>query len=228
MRRRGGDDTSFPRLVEALGGNRPARAWPSSPLAWPRAAGWAREALAAGFLVALGVRATQTNGILSSVTVPMPAVLAPWVDYPRIVQGWHMFTPDMPRDDGMMVVDAVLADGRHVDPFTGQAPDFDMPRRGPVPHPGPIIDYLVSIHVDHNQRYRRGLWEYLARRHEIEGRPAAQRIVSFEAWWIGHATPPPGSKELGPTVKTLITSGPLVIRSSCGAATPSARDTGSP
>ena len=37
-----------------------------------------------------------------------------------------MFSPDVPTEDVRLVIDLTLADGTHVDPQTGEAPDFAL------------------------------------------------------------------------------------------------------
>ncbi len=64
----------------------------------------------------------------------------------RFLQGWFMFSPNPVMDDGTIVVDAITVDGRHLDPFTGQAAELRSDEREelrlladlvrlPEPHP---------------------------------------------------------------------------------------------
>src|SRR5262245_50455924 len=118
-----------------------------------------------------------------------------------------MFSPDAPLDDGTLVVDAVTVGGRHIDPFTGAPPDFELTLHGPVPHSAMLSDYLCSIHFPHNERYRSELQNYLRRWQVIEGRPASDRIVSYEIWWVSHTSPPLGSVTPGAPKKELVLRG---------------------
>ncbi len=40
------------------------------------------------------------------------------VAYPRLIQAWSMFASDAPMTDESVVVEAITADGRHVDPYS--------------------------------------------------------------------------------------------------------------
>ncbi len=128
--------------------------------------------------------------------------------YPRALQRWDMFAPDAPRDDGAGVIDALTASGRHVDPFTGLAPNFDVMERGPLPHGGIAADYLFSMHFDADSAYWPELRRYLAEWHEHGGRSADDRLVKFELWWLSRQSPEPGSSVPGPVRRQLIRSGP--------------------
>ncbi len=137
----------------------------------------------------------------------VPRVLAPLNLYPRLLQGWSMFSPDAPRSDGTIVVDAVTADGRHLDPFTGKAPDFDAPLHGPWYQSQFWCDYFLKITFDGNKGYRDELKKYLLNWQTIEGRPASDKIVSFEVWWVTNDSPPPGSTQVRNIQKKLVLSG---------------------
>lgn len=119
--------------------------------------------------------------------------------YVRARQGWSMFAPNAPEDDGTMVIDAVTETGRHVDPFTGQPPDFEAIRRGLVPHSIAVSDYLFSMRSKDNARYRRELKRYF-RSLRYDG----QRLVSSEQWWVRYTPPPHGSTEPSPIQKELL------------------------
>ena len=120
-------------------------------------------------------------------------------DYPRLIQAWNMFSPDAPTDDGILVVDAVTASGRHVDPFTGQPPDFERVHHGPVAHSAAIGDYVSNVRSDSNKRYRPDFERYVLD-WVPPGEPrgdgetgAKDRVVSFDAYWVSHDSPVPGS-----------------------------------
>lgn len=138
--------------------------------------------------------------------LPQPNWLHDLIFYPRFTQRWLMFAPEAPHDDGTTVVDAVTVDGRHLDPFTGAPPDFDVLEKGPVPHPIEISDYLFQLHFDFNETYRRELTRYIEHWHERNGQGANDRFASYEAWWLGRDSPPPGSVTPGPVERELIVS----------------------
>jgi hypothetical protein len=118
-----------------------------------------------------------------------------------------MFAPEAPLEDGMTVIDAVTVKGVHVDPFTGEAPDFDVLEKGPVPHPMEVADYLFQVHFDFNKSYHRELARYLEHWHERDGRGPDDKLVSFQAFWLERTSPKPGSVEGGLVERTLFTEG---------------------
>jgi hypothetical protein len=153
-----------------------------------------REAFVGVMLFAMIIQLTRDNH-----SVPKRYKLRPYeplrslVLYPRLLQGWGLFSPDAPNVDGTVVVDAITADGRHVDPFTGQPPDFEAALHGPWGQSQLYGDYFQRISWDSLKRYRSDLKHYLLVRHELEGLPPNDRITSFEVWWVTNDSPPPGS-----------------------------------
>jgi hypothetical protein len=133
-----------------------------------------------------------------------PRWLRSIVGYPRFFQSWDMFAPDAPRSDGAGVLDATTQRGRHVDPFTGREPSYDLLEGGPLPHGSIPADYLFQLHFEDNKTYRQELVRYLREWHEHEGRSDADRIVRFELWWLTRDSPPPGSNEAGPVRRELV------------------------
>jgi hypothetical protein len=166
---------------------------PLHPLPW----GKVREGAVAFLLVCAGIELTQANpGI--KLKIPQPEWMQLVVRYPRMHQRWTMFAPHAPTDDGFGVVDAETADGRHVDPFTGRAPDFEAMNRGPLHGTIEAVDYLFAIHWEPNEPYRRELARYLDRYHHRHARTEKDRLVGYEVWRVSHDTPKPGSTTTGP------------------------------
>jgi Vitamin K-dependent gamma-carboxylase len=124
----------------------------------------------------------------------------PWVDaykpYLRGYQSWSMFAPDAPREDGTMVFDAVTADGRHVDPFTGGEPQWDQIRMGLAPHSIALSDYFLAMRAKGNSRYLRDLARYLR---SLPTDSAAQRLRSVDVWWVSYQPPARGQRVPGET-----------------------------
>ena len=56
------------------------------------------------------------------------------VAYPRFIQAWSMFASDAPMSDESVVVEAITAEGRRVDPYSEVA--------GRIPYPG--VDEIPS------------------------------------------------------------------------------------
>jgi hypothetical protein len=135
--------------------------------------------------------------------IPQPDWLRALILYPRLTQRWTMFAPDAPTRDGIAVIDAVTADGRHLDPFTGAPPDFDALDAGRLPHPLEVSEYLFQLHFEDRAVYRRELARFMAEWHEHHGSGPRDRLVSYQAYWVSRKSPPPGSTTPGPTERKL-------------------------
>jgi hypothetical protein len=153
-----------------------------------------RESLATIVLIAVVCQLSHDNWWLPPKLklAEVPQMLRPIIDYPHIVQGWSMFSPDAPKTDGLLVIDGVTADGRHLDPFTGKAPDFEAPLHGPFWHTQLECDYHLKMSFDGNKGYREEFKQYLLRWAQVEGRPPQDRLVSFDVYWVSNDSPPPG------------------------------------
>jgi hypothetical protein len=101
----------------------------------------------------------------------------------RFLQGWFMFSPNPVMDDGTIVVDALTIDGRHIDPFTGNAPDFDILDAKSYGYTQIWCDYFNRMHLPQNTSYREAMKDYIYRYPERTGRPE-DTIVSGEVYWI--------------------------------------------
>jgi hypothetical protein len=125
----------------------------------------------------------------------LPKVMLATLIYPRMFQGWGMFAPNPITDDGVLTIDAITVDGRHIDPLTGKDPVLDLTvvrgmGLGQIPQ-----DYANRIRLDRNKVYRQGLKEYLQRWHLETGNPNDE-IVSFDAYWVRAQCPPLGSDRM--------------------------------
>jgi predicted DCC family thiol-disulfide oxidoreductase YuxK len=156
----------------------------------------AREALIAVVLVGAVIQAANDNQFVNRrVRVRRPDWVVAPVNTFRLLEGWGMFAPEPPYDDGHVVVDARTKDGRKLDPFTGKLPDFDPYTRTGWGHEQFWCDYNNRIRFDWHVPNRQHLREYLKHWHEYYGKPADE-LVAFEVWWVGDKSPPPG-KERG-------------------------------
>lgn len=161
---------------------------------WP---GRLREATVAVFVVALTSQMIAENRkIPAFMKFTQPPLLASIAQYPRFFQGWSMFAPIPPNDDGKIVVDAITADGRHIDPLTGGGPvDFTLPgeRQGML-----MTQFWYELHDrlrrDANARYRDHFRDWVLNWHTIYRRPQ-DRIVSFKAHWVWRSTQAPFSHQ---------------------------------
>jgi hypothetical protein len=118
----------------------------------------------------------------------MPKTMEAMIGYPRIYQGWGMFSPNPIRDDGTVVVDARTIDGRSIDPFTGKEPALDLTISDGLGIGQIVQDYWNRIRLDGNTAYRQGLSEYLRAWHKRTGRPEDE-LVSFDVYWVRDQCP---------------------------------------
>ncbi len=172
------------------------------PAVWRRRAVIAREVVLGWMLlVEAGSVLSSNRAVPSAFRIKSRPWLAGYKPYLRGFQGWSMFAPDAPTDDGTMVVEAVTFDGRHIDPFTGEKPNWEQIRLGVVPHSIAVSDYFFSMRDSRNVRYRHDLARYL------KAYPAdspAGRLRSAELWWVSYVPPPRGSYVPGPISKRLV------------------------
>jgi hypothetical protein len=167
-----------------------------------------REAMVAFFILLNVIEVGADNqAIRRFVRVGQPLAFATIILRLRMIQSWNMFSPDAPGDDGMAIVDARTVSGGHVDPFTGEAPNFDLGVHHPVPESVMLCDYLFSLRIG-NEAYRPQLASYLSRWHTLQGRPSSDRIVSYDFFWISHQSPALGSTEPFDFRRELVFSGP--------------------
>jgi predicted DCC family thiol-disulfide oxidoreductase YuxK len=142
--------------------------------------------------------------------INQPQWMSDFIWYPRIAQGWGMFAPDAPVDDGNIVIDALTTDGRHIDPITRTTPIMDdvAPPGGKYPMQPQWCDYFNRIRLPGNAVYRAQFRDYLLRLWTMERRPPEDRIVSMDVWWVSHQTVRPGEKVQPPPAKEKVLSYP--------------------
>ncbi|MFO0591597.1 MAG: HTTM domain-containing protein [Polyangiaceae bacterium] len=154
------------------------------------------------------VMAQNQSPLLASRGVRMsmqPEVLRLLTQKLRFLQGWFMFSPNPIMDDGTIVVDAVTADGRHVDPFTQREPDLDLPSAHSYGYNQIWSDYFNRIRMAQFSQYRDALRLYLLRYAERTGR-AEDAVVSGDVYWVQDMNPPygdPARKDYAFTVNKL-------------------------
>lgn len=123
-----------------------------------------------------------------------PAFIRATVGYPRIFQGWGMFAPNPIRDDGVVAVDAITIDGRHIDPFSGDVPDLNLSDARGTGLDQIEQDYFNRIRLDRNKTFRAQMEHWITSYHLETGRPEDE-IVFFNAYWLQDHNPEPGSLE---------------------------------
>jgi len=169
---------------------------PSAARVWlGRGARGLRE-LTLAFLM-LGV-ASQLINENKSVPEPLkheqPAIVRMSIQYPRTFQGWGMFAPNPIREDGIVTVDAITIDGRHVDPFSGKPPDMNLSDARGLGLSQIQQDYFNRIRLDRNKQYRKPMGEWIRRHHRRTGNPSDE-IVFYNVWWLTDRCPERGSTE---------------------------------
>jgi hypothetical protein len=126
------------------------------------------------------------------IKVPQPEPIALLSHKLRFLQGWFMFSPNPVMDDGTLIVDAITVDGRHINPFTGKAPDFDLLNAKSLRYNQMWCDYYSRIHTPGNNQYRDAMREYMLRLPERTGNPN-DALVSGDVFWIQDMNPQWGS-----------------------------------
>jgi len=166
----------------------PARAWLRHKLAWVRE-------LSVIVLLAAGTTQllVENRAIPKALKLPQPRWMQQIVVYPRLLQGWQMFSADVPTGERMLYFDAVTVSGRHVDPFNEAGSRVaTLPVERIPPHMEQDefwCDYTNRI--PENQAYWRALKEWIFDYYVRTARPE-DRIVSFEARLLESESPPPG------------------------------------
>jgi hypothetical protein len=114
----------------------------------------------------------------------------------RLMQGWHVMAPYTP-DEGILVVDAVTKDGRHVDPLSLNAAPYTLrPPLEDLAHAkGLGFDqawqeylYRVARGGDWAEVYREPFKDYLRRLPERTGHPE-DALVSGDVYWLSDEDP---------------------------------------
>ena len=127
-----------------------------------------------------------------------------WVLGAGFEEGW--LAPNPPAEDGKIVVDAVTVEGRHVDPLTGRAPDFDVNPPGGFHFDQLWGDLHRRLADPKFAALLPGFRDYLMRYPERTGR-AEDRIDRLEIWYVSEHVPPPGEPPSPPTRRRLLAPG---------------------
>jgi hypothetical protein len=145
----------------------------------------------------LGIQALFDNPAVTRLPPNLhPRVLHASVSYLQALQGWGMYSPDAPTTDVNVYVDAITADGRHIDPFNEVA----TPRH---PRPGASIPARLgqnnffcayALRIPWTPNYHQAFSEWILRHSERTGREK-DRIVSFAAFYVEDDSPRPGARE---------------------------------
>ena len=148
-------------------------------------------------IVAIASEALNDNGAVpQALRVHQPSWAKAVIEYPRILQGWRMFSSEPSRVDTMIYVDAVTADGRHVDPYNAVASDQPFPAGGVVPtHMGQsqfFVMYSDRIPSDGYAAYRQAFSEWLQAYPERTHHPE-DCLLRYEVYLVTDQSPALGS-----------------------------------
>jgi hypothetical protein len=136
-----------------------------------------------------------------------PALVQSIVSNLQIFQMWHMFAPQVYHTDGTLIVDGEYEDGTHVDPFTGQPPDFEQALHGPLDYGQPWCDYFWRLGgTELHNAYRPYLRDYLLRVHTYPWAKISRPLKRFDVYWVSYTVPPIGSTRPRDIKRKLVTS----------------------
>jgi hypothetical protein len=167
------------------------------------------ELLASVILVTVGIELAADNWIIPEArrVKHRPAIQQEIVNYLRLPQGWSMFSPDAPKEDGTIVVDAILSDGRHLDPRTQLPPDFDVAFHGPWYDDQQWCDWNLRMKWPQNKHLHAYFREYIAHLDQLDSWRQDSDITYFEVYWVSNNAPPPGSTTPYGVKKALLFTG---------------------
>ncbi len=146
--------------------------------------------------------AAQAAGVKLST---QPELLQDLAHKLRFLQGWFMFSPNPVMDDGTIVVDAITADGRHLDPFMQAPPDLELLDAESLRYNQIWSDYFNRMHFSGNKGYQDEMVAYLRRLPERSGNPD-DRLVSGEVYWVSDLSPKWGQRNSYNQQRTLLFS----------------------
>lgn len=154
--------------------------------------------VAALMMLALSQIAVENEAVPKLLRLPQPDFMSAAISYLRLNQGWGMFAPDAPREDMMLVVDAVTVDGRHIDPYNLRASVVADPGLRELPQRlGQNYFYCdYTSRIEDAGLFHEPLREWILA-HYRRTKRAEDKIVSFTAYIVEHTSPKPG--EAGPT-----------------------------
>jgi hypothetical protein len=176
-----------PRVADAPAAPSPARVAASGTPRSRRAFAIAREAVVLVVLVSAIIEFSNDTPLVKKViALPRPAFVRLGAYNLRMMEGWSMFAPEPLLTDGALVVDAVTIDGRHVDPFTGRPPNFDLAHAKSLRYGQFYCDYAKR--VPDNPPLERALKAWVLRYPERTGR-AEDAVVGGAVHWVHDKNP---------------------------------------
>jgi hypothetical protein len=155
----------------------------------------AREALIAFLFIGAGWQVLAVHPIVRERrTIQVPEPFAAVNRALRLVQRWDVMAPGTPGE-GVVVVDAVTVDGRHVDPlslhaapYTLRAPSFDLAHARGLGFDQAWGEYLARLPASWAAEYRTAFRDYLLRLPYRTGR-TEDALVSGDVYWLSDEHP---------------------------------------
>jgi hypothetical protein len=153
--------------------------------------------------VALLIAAIATQIINDNTSVPgwmrihQPEWAQAIIEYPRLMQGWRMFAPNPPENDTMLYVDAVTAEGRHIDPYNMVASRQPFPADVRVPERMDQSQFFTMysdrIAMPQYESYRQAFLEWLVAYPERTHRPS-DCLLRLDAYYVTDRSPDLGHR----------------------------------
>lgn len=148
-------------------------------------------------VIAIASEALNDNGAVpAALRVRQPAWAKAVIEYPRILQGWRMFSSEPSRVDSMIYVDAVTAGGKHVDPYNEVASEQPDMAGNVVPtHVGEsqfFVMYSDRIPYDGFASYRQAFSEWL-QAYPLRTHRPEDCLLSYEVYLVTDQSPAFGS-----------------------------------
>ncbi len=163
----------------------------------------AREACVLLLVVVAGWQLLLENAaVLEALKWKQPKWVQAMVLGPRMFQGWSMFAPNPPVEDGKIVAVARTVDGRSIDPLTGRAPDFNLQPAAGFGMSQQWGDFHRRLAEPRFAGYLGGVEDYL-RRYAERTRQADDRIVSLQLFYVWETIPKPGAPRETPKRRVL-------------------------
>jgi hypothetical protein len=182
-------DEDDPGLLER--GEAPARLWLRR-----RAANLREATLAVLFFCVASQVLVENKAVPPQLKWGQPKWVQQILGYPRLFQGWGMFSTDVPIGERMLYVDAVTFGGRHVDPYNEAGSRVAKLPVERIPEHMEQDEFWCDYtnRIPERQVYWRMLKEWILAYHLRTGK-REDRIISFEAKLIESDSPPPGEHE---------------------------------
>ena len=160
----------------------------------------AREAASAVVLGVLLVEAASVNpAVRGSLPFEAPSAVRAFIAYTRTFQSWSMFAPDVPTEDVRLIIDVTLADGTHVDPQTGEAPDFALETATTIAYGQFWGSFAMRLPQERFKAHRGELARWLRRPVQRLRLPPHAQVVALEVTALSDRSPDPRKGEDTPT-----------------------------